>query len=129
MSDAQPASDYTAVIMDFGSARLRRVVVETRAQALMLQEDAEVSPYHHLSARFGGEMSWASWTSSLPLFPSQANMTATFRAPEWFDMPSPSELDAAASDVWAAGCTLFALMYGQSPFQIAINQVGGQPVG
>lgn len=50
-------------------------------------------------------------------------MTATFRSPEWFDVPSPCQLDAAAADVWAAGCTLYALMYGQSPFQLAINQV------
>lgn len=50
-------------------------------------------------------------------------MTATFRAPEWFDVPSPAQLDAAAADIWAAGCTLYAIMYGQSPFQLALNQV------
>jgi serine/threonine kinase 16 len=55
----------------------------------------------------------------------QAHMTATFRPPEWFDVPSPAQLDAGAADVWAAGCTLYALMYGQSPFQLAINQVCG----
>ncbi len=64
--------------------------------------------------------------AALPTLSPQANCTATFRAPEFWDVPStPCELDQAAADVWSAGCTLFALMYGQSPFQLALNQVCG----
>ncbi|KAL6753575.1 kinase-like domain-containing protein [Haematococcus lacustris] len=85
---------YRAVLMDFGSAGPRLMRVHSRRQALQLQEEAE------------------------------AKCTATFRAPELFDVAYPATLDRAAQDVWAAGCTLYALMYGQSPFQLAINQPG-----
>lgn len=89
-----PHDLYSAVLMDFGSAGPRIVEVKSRGEALRLQEDAE------------------------------ANCTATFRAPELFDIPSRCTLDQAAADVWSLGCTLYAAMYGQSPFQISLNQGG-----
>eukprot|EP00775_Hariotina_reticulata_P010618 gene10618-10776_t len=82
---------YEAVLMDFGSARRLPVEVSSRADALALQEEAE------------------------------AHCTATYRAPELFDVPSQCVLEGKA-DVWALGCTLYALMYGASPFQQALDQ-------
>lgn len=82
---------HQAVIMDFGSARRMPLTVSSRQQALTVQEDAE------------------------------AHCTATFRAPELFDVPSHCTLTTAV-DVWALGCTLYSMMYGASPFQQALDQ-------
>jgi serine/threonine kinase 16 len=41
----------------------------------------------------------------LPMMTTQAHCTATFRAPELFDVPSHCTLDGRM-DVWALGCTL-----------------------
>ncbi|KAF6249724.1 kinase-like domain-containing protein [Scenedesmus sp. NREL 46B-D3] len=82
---------YEAVLTDFGSARAVPMQVASRAEALTVQEDAE------------------------------AHCTATFRAPELFDVPSHCTLDGRM-DVWALGCTLYAIMYGASPFQQAVDQ-------
>ncbi|WIA39605.1 hypothetical protein OEZ86_005687 [Tetradesmus obliquus] len=82
---------YEAVLTDFGSARSIPIHIGSRAAALTVQEDAE------------------------------AHCTATFRAPELFDVPSHCTLDGRL-DVWALGCTLYAMMYGASPFQQAVDQ-------
>eukprot|EP00878_Enallax_costatus_P032081 GHUV01035180.1.p1 GENE.GHUV01035180.1~~GHUV01035180.1.p1 ORF type:complete len:208 (+),score=48.70 GHUV01035180.1:639-1262(+) len=82
---------YEAVIMDFGSACKMPQVVSNRTQALTLQEEAE------------------------------AHCTATFRAPELFDVASNCTIDTKV-DVWSLGCTLHAMMYGASPFQQALDQ-------
>lgn len=50
--------------------------------------------------------------------------TAPYRAPELWDTPSDIDLDER-SDIWALGCTLYALMYGMSPFEYALNEQGG----
>ncbi|ORY49502.1 hypothetical protein BCR33DRAFT_637923, partial [Rhizoclosmatium globosum] len=42
-------------------------------------------------------------------------VTAPFRAPELFDPKSDQVIDER-TDVWAYGCTLWALAYGCSPF-------------
>lgn len=74
----------------------RHVAVSSRREALQLQEEAE------------------------------AHSTATYRAPELFDIPTDSgPLDYAKVDVWAAGASLYHLMYGASPFQKAVDQAGG----
>ncbi|GLC35160.1 hypothetical protein PLESTM_000286100 [Pleodorina starrii] len=91
---------YRCVLMDFGSARPRTVRITSRSQALQLQEDAE------------------------------AHCSAPYRAPELFDVPSgsgsaPLDLDLAAADVWALGASLFHIMYGEPPFQRAMNASGG----
>lgn len=74
-------AQYKAVLMDFGSAMPRLATPLTRQQALDLQEDAA------------------------------AHCTATYRAPELFDVPTGLTIDLARSDVWSAGCLLFAAMY------------------
>lgn len=43
--------------------------------------------------------------------------TMPFRAPELFDPPVGKELDERV-DIWSLGCTLFALAYGKSPFDV-----------
>ncbi|EFJ44111.1 hypothetical protein VOLCADRAFT_118882 [Volvox carteri f. nagariensis] len=86
---------YRCVLMDFGSARPRRLVVSSRSEALRAQEDAE------------------------------AHCSAPYRAPELFDVPSPATLDLAAADVWSLGASLFHIMYGEPPFHRAMNTAGG----
>jgi serine/threonine kinase 16 len=84
-----------AVLMDFGSARPANVTVENRAMALVVQERA---------AR---------------------ECTASFRAPELFDTPSKTKIDARV-DVWSLGCLLFALVNaGRSPFEDSVHETGG----
>ena len=45
-----------------------------------------------------------------------------FRAPELFDPPVGSELNEKV-DVWSLGCTLFAMAYGHSPFEVEGSSV------
>src|SRR5579862_5576808 len=42
--------------------------------------------------------------------------TMPYRAPELFDVKTGSTLTEKV-DVWSLGCTLFALLYGYSPFE------------
>lgn len=43
--------------------------------------------------------------------------TLPYRAPELFDVATGSSVDERV-DIWSLGCTLFALMYGTSPFEL-----------
>lgn len=83
-----------AVLMDFGSARPARRQIQSRAEALQLQE-------------------WAAEHCSAP-----------FRAPEFWDCPSQSNIDER-TDIWSLGCTLYGIMYGVSPFEYALGEAGG----
>ncbi|KAI8342880.1 serine/threonine protein kinase [Choanephora cucurbitarum] len=47
-----------------------------------------------------------------------------YRAPELFDV-KPDSLLTEKVDIWSLGCTLFAVAYGVSPFEMTMNQQGG----
>ncbi|RCH99633.1 hypothetical protein CU097_015563 [Rhizopus azygosporus] len=51
-----------------------------------------------------------------------------YRAPELFDVKVNSKIDERV-DVWSLGCTLFAMAYGESPFEMTINRQGGGSIG
>ncbi|CAM8924121.1 unnamed protein product [Rhodiola kirilowii] len=50
--------------------------------------------------------------------------SAPFRAPEFWDCPSHADIDER-TDIWSLGCTLYAIMYGVSPFEYALGEAGG----
>ncbi|PIA57546.1 hypothetical protein AQUCO_00600331v1 [Aquilegia coerulea] len=50
--------------------------------------------------------------------------SAPFRAPELWDCPSHTDIDER-TDIWSLGCTLYATMYGVSPFEYAVGESGG----
>ncbi|KAI8641341.1 kinase-like domain-containing protein [Parasitella parasitica] len=52
------------------------------------------------------------------------NCSMPYRAPELFDVKSGTSLTEKV-DVWSLGCTLFTMAYGESPFEMTINQQGG----
>ncbi|CAK9218583.1 unnamed protein product [Sphagnum troendelagicum] len=50
--------------------------------------------------------------------------SAPYRAPELWDCPSQCDIDER-TDVWSLGCTLFAIMYRESPFEYVLGESGG----
>ncbi len=90
----------TPILMDFGSARTPLVVqLKDRRTVLTLTEEALV------------------------------NSTISYRAPELFDggcRHGALEPDIDGKiDVWSAGCVLYGMMYGSSPFEIEFRNGDG----
>ncbi|XP_058227645.1 uncharacterized protein LOC131336044 isoform X1 [Rhododendron vialii] len=141
------------ILMDFGSARPARKQIRSRTEALQLQQ-FRLHPYLFL-ARFRREAAPFSRISAcqprtvpldlvLPLtvpldlvfllthhnLDSQTvewaseHCSAPFRAPELWDCQSHADIDER-TDIWSLGCTLFAIMYGVSPFEYALGESGG----
>lgn len=52
------------------------------------------------------------------------NCSMPYRAPELFDVKPSTTLNEKV-DVWSLGCTLFAMAFGESPFEMTINSQGG----
>ncbi|XP_022987926.1 serine/threonine-protein kinase 16-like [Cucurbita maxima] len=50
--------------------------------------------------------------------------SAPFRAPELWDCASYANVDER-TDIWSLGCTLYAIMYGVSPFEYVLGESGG----
>ena len=50
--------------------------------------------------------------------------TAPYRAPELWDVASECVIDEKV-DIWSLGCTLYACIFGKSPFESAIDESGG----
>lgn len=50
--------------------------------------------------------------------------SAPYRPPELWDCPSGAYIDER-TDVWSLGCTLYAIMYGESPFEYAVGETEG----
>ncbi|KAG9156573.1 hypothetical protein Leryth_006570 [Lithospermum erythrorhizon] len=59
---------------------------------------------------------WQEWASE--------HCSAPYRAPELWDCPSHADIDER-TDIWSLGCTLFAIMYGSSPFEYALEESDG----
>ena len=55
---------------------------------------------------------------------AERHTTAPYRAPELWDVASSCVIDGKV-DVWAAGCVLYYMMVGETPFERISNQAGG----
>lgn len=87
------------VLMDFGSAGPLEVIIETRAQVRTLVEQAS------------------------------QHTTLPYRPPELLEgglRPGDAHVDYRAVDVWSAGCTLWAILYGVSPFEGEFSRQTGR---
>lgn len=87
------------VLLDFGSAGPLQVQVETRAQVRNLVEQAS------------------------------QHTTLPYRPPELLEgglRAGDPPVNYRAVDVWSAGCTLFALLYGASPFEGEFSRQTGR---
>ncbi|KAK8962700.1 3-phosphoinositide-dependent protein kinase 1 [Platanthera guangdongensis] len=94
-----------AILMDFGSARPARKQIRSRSEALQLQVCFPFNLYNL-------KQEWAAEHCSAP-----------YRAPELWDCPNQADIDER-TDVWSLGCTLYAIMYGESPFEYAAGETG-----
>ena len=87
----------TPVIMDFGSAGPLEEPIDTRRQVLQLAEDAA------------------------------SHTTLPYRPPELLEggvRAGDPIVDFRKVDVWSLGCTLFAILYGASPFECEFRSSG-----
>jgi serine/threonine kinase 16 len=88
----------TPIIMDFGSAGPLVQSIKTRKQVLQLAEDAA------------------------------SHTTLPYRPPELLEggvRAGDADVDFRKVDVWSLGCTLFAILYGASPFECEFARTSG----
>lgn len=90
---------HTPVLMDFGSAGPLLQPLRTRKDVL---ESAELASQH----------------TTLPYRPPEL-LEGSLRAGD-------HDLDYAKVDVWSLGCTLFAMMFGASPFECEFRSHSGE---
>lgn len=95
-ASSSPSSSLQPVLMDFGSAGPVQRTLQSRRDVLAVVDEAA----HH---------------TTLP-----------YRPPELFEGGARpgSVLDYRAVDVWSLACTLFALLYGASPFEVEFGHNG-----
>uniref|UniRef100_A0A7S3LF63 non-specific serine/threonine protein kinase n=1 Tax=Amphora coffeiformis TaxID=265554 RepID=A0A7S3LF63_9STRA len=87
------------VLMDFGSAGPLEAPIETRAKVRNMVEQAS------------------------------QHTTLPYRPPELLEgglRPGDAPVDYRKVDVWSAGCTLFAMLYGASPFEGEFSRQSGR---
>lgn len=87
------------VVMDFGSVGPLVQKIDTRRQVLQMTEDASI------------------------------HTTLPYRPPELFEggvRAGDADVDYCKVDVWSLGCTLFAMLYGASPFESIFGRSDGR---
>jgi serine/threonine kinase 16 len=95
----QNAASRQPILMDFGSVGPLVQPITTRQQVLELQEEASM------------------------------HTTMPYRPPELFEggvRAGDAVVDYAKVDVWSLGCTLFAMLYGASPFESIFHRETGR---
>jgi len=80
---------------------------------IILFDFGSVSPGRHLVNSRQEASSLQYW--------AQSNCTPLFKPPELFDVISDMHLDER-TDIWALGCTLYAMAFNQSPFESHAEQ-------
>ncbi|KAI8543162.1 hypothetical protein RHMOL_Rhmol08G0196200 [Rhododendron molle] len=88
-------------------------VRELHEEDFLSEDDPEKEVDEDFEFESDGDQEWASEHCSAP-----------FRAPELWDCQSHADIDER-TDIWSLGCTLFAIMYGASPFEYALGESGG----
>jgi serine/threonine kinase 16 len=85
--DDQQSGCPRGILMDFGSVSAAKVQLNTRQDALRLEDEAA------------------------------SNTSAAYRAPELTSPPIPPYTVDERVDTWGLGCTMYCLAFGRSPFE------------